>query len=573
MRRVAVAALIWLILSCGLATARDYRIRDFRADLVVDKDGSMHVMERIEFLFSGSFQGIYRTIPVEYPGPGGTNYSLLLDVLGVNDGSGNQYKYKISREGDFLKVKVWVPGAQDTSKTVVISYRVRNGLRYFETHDELYWNVTGNDWPVPIDNASAQVVLPESRPEVRAQAFTGVYGSKLSEAEWRVQDRTVLFETTNPLPSQGGLTIDVYLPKGLVREPGGFTRAWWFLRSNPLVALPVFAFVVMYFMWHLKGRDPDPGVSVAPMYEPPKDLRPAEIGAMTDDSVDMRDITSVLIDLAVRGYIRIEEVVEEGLLFDKTDYDLHLIKPEPWEDLNAYEELLLQQIFLGGTKTRISALAQRFYTTLPTLREMIMYRLKKMGVYRVDPRQATTLRFVAVLFIVVPFLLLHLAGLVQLFQSAGVAFASAVATVLIVWLIGRHMTAKTFRGMRLFVSVRGFEEFLTRVEGERLRLMPADTFEKFLPYAIALGVEKRWARKFEGIYQTPPQWYAGRSPMSSFHPGVFTDNLSRMADRTAHSMAEAPRSSSSGSGFSGGGGSSGGGFSGGGFGGGGGGAF
>src|SRR5205814_1549544 len=101
---------------------------------------------------------------------------------------------------------------------------------------EFYWNVTGNDWPVPIDHASASVSLPAAAAgSFRAQAFTGVYGSAEREATSEVKGSDVSFETTNPLPMRGGLTIDIYVPKGILKQPSALTRLGWFLGSNPIV--------------------------------------------------------------------------------------------------------------------------------------------------------------------------------------------------------------------------------------------------------------------------------------------------------------------------------------------------
>jgi uncharacterized membrane protein len=149
---------------------------------------------------------------------------------------------------------------------------------------------------------------------------------------------------------------------------------------------------------------------------------------------------------------------------------------------------------------------------------------------------------------------------------------SIALALLIVWLIGRQMTAKTLSGQKDYIYVLGFQEFMTRVDADRLKRMPPDTFEKCLPFAMALGVEHQWSKKFEGILQTPPQWYQGYGPgYTNFNPYLFTNSLGGMASQAHDTFVSAPRSESSGSGFSSGGG--GGGFSGGGFGGGGGGAF
>ena len=171
--------------------------------------------------------------------------------------------------------------------------------------------MTGNDWPVPIDHASAFITLPEnSTGGIRAQAFTGAYGSKQSEATVQVNGADVSFETTRPLPMRGGATIDVYIPQGIIKAPSALTKFGWFLGSNPILFLPLLTLAAMFALWHSVGRDPDPGVSVAPQYEPPKGICPAEAGTLIDDAIHPRDITSTIVDLAVRGYIKIEEKVE-----------------------------------------------------------------------------------------------------------------------------------------------------------------------------------------------------------------------------------------------------------------------
>ena len=144
----------------------------------------------------------------------------------------------------------------------------------------------------------------------------------------------------------------------------------------------------------------------------------------------------------------------------------------------------------------------------------------------------------------------------------------------LVWWLFAHrvMSAKTLKGARVHIAVLGFQEFMNRVDGERLKLMPPTTFEKFLPYAMALGVEHHWAQAFTGIVKDPPQWYVGPGGVySGFNPIFFSSSMHNMASDMHQVFVSAPRASSSGSGFgSGGFGGGGGGFSGGGFGGGGG---
>jgi uncharacterized membrane protein len=570
------AVLLLLFIVSLPAWSRSYHVAKFNSDIHVDQDGSARVTEEVTFAFVGEFQGVYRSIPVEYPGPNGANYSLFIRVNRVTDDHNSPLKYEKHTSNGYLKLKIFVPGAASTNRTVNIEYTVLDATKFFDDHDEFYWNVTGNDWEAPIDSASAAIYFPaEVSGQLRAQAFGGVYGSNQKEP-CSVEGPVVTCETANPLPMHGGLTVDVYIPQDILHKPGGLTRASWFLRSNPVLTLPLWAFAVMFTLWWVKGRDPDPGMSVAPMYAPPDKMGPAEAGTLVMDRVEPRDITSVLVDLAVRGYIKIVEVDHKGLLFSHKDYELHLLKEQAqWGELTDYERTLLQQVFSGGSMTHISELRNRFYTAVPLLKTQIMSALKRKGMYTLDPDSAAGLWVVGAILVAAPYAALQWLGIADFFSGVTSAIVAIAAALLIVFLFGRELTAKSLLGAKTRVEVLGFEEFMNRVDADRLKRMPPDTFEKFLPYAMALGVEHRWAKAFDGIVQNPPSWYQSGSawgPGNTFNSYLFINSLGTMSQTASSAFVAAPRSSSSSSGWSGGGFSSGG-FSGGGFGGGGGGAF
>jgi len=572
-------ALVLLLALLGVspAFARSWRITNFQDSISISWDGKTEVIERLSLEFTGEWHGIHRTIPVEYPGPRGTNYTLFLDVRRVTDGAGSKLKYESHTSNGFRDLKIYIPGAVDTTKTVEIEYSVRNAIRYLDSYDEFYWNVTGNDWPVPIEHASATVQFPPNATgALRAQSFTGAYGSTAHNATAEVKGSDTYFETTAPLPMRGGLTIDVYIPQGIISRPGSLTRAIWFIESNAIVFLPLVTLGVMFVLWRYKGRDPDPGLSVAPMYEPPKEISPAEAGTLIDDTIHPRDITSTIIDLAVRGYLKIEELEEKGLLFSHKDYVLHLVKGrEEWSKLQAHERVMMENIYAGGgTETRLSSLRNHFYTAIPLIRQDLKSQLKSKGMYLLDPDSANGYSIGAAILILAPFAIAQFTGYIDFFSSVGLLIAAVLISALIWWLFARQMTAKTLKGGRTRIAVLGFQEFIHRVDEDRLRRMPPDTFEKFLPYAMAFGLEHTWAKKFAGIVRDPPSWYVSPSPypMGGFNPIFFSNSMHSMSSDMHQVFVSAPRASSTGSGWSGGGGG-GGGFSGGGFGGGGGGAF
>ena len=576
-RTIAFLALLTCTLTIA-AQAKSWRVADFQDTITVAKDGTAVVTERITLVFVGEWHGIHRTIPIEYPGPDGANYELFLNVTSVTDGEGGPLKYDSSVSHGTRDLKIYLPGAVDTTRKVEIVYQVRNGTRFFDAHDEFYWNVTGNDWPVPIDHAAATVRFPGSAAgSLSAQAFTGVYGSSERDAVAKIAGAEALFETNNPLPMRGGLTIDVYIPKDILQQPSALTRFLWFVFGNPVVFLPFATLAVMFPLWWYKGRDPDPGMSVAPMYEPPPGISPAEAGTLLDDTIHPRDITSTMVDLAVRGYIKIEETEEKGLVFTHKDYVFHLLKPmAQWNDagLVPHERVMLENVFQGGAETRLSSLKNRFYTAVPIIRQDIMAALKNKGIYLLDPESANGYSIAAVFVILIPFGILQYLGWANFLNSIPWLIGCGVVSAAVFWLFAREMTAKTVKGGRVRVAVLGFQEFMNRVDGERLKRMPPTTFEKFLPYAMALGVEHHWAQAFAGIVKDPPQWYVGPGgPYGGFNPIFFSSSMHNMATDMHQVFVSAPRASSSGSGFGSGGFGGGGGFSGGGFGGGGGSAF
>src|ERR1700722_20300088 len=158
--RVVIVCLLGCFATTFPASARQLRVKHFDAQIEVHKNGTIDVTETIEVQFTGARHGIYRTIPVQYSDPAGFNYALFLDPVSITDDSGQKLKYERSSQGRITKFKIYVPDAEDTTRTVFFHYQILNALRFQEDHDELYWNVTGNDWDAPIDLATAHIALP-----------------------------------------------------------------------------------------------------------------------------------------------------------------------------------------------------------------------------------------------------------------------------------------------------------------------------------------------------------------------------------------------------------------------------
>ena len=564
MKRLLV--LLALLLGAPAAWAqRSLAIKRFDATIVVNRDGAVDVTESITAAFTGSWNGIYRTVPVGYRTPQGFSWTLRLAFLGATDADGHALKVESSRERHYIKYKIWVPGAEDATRTVVLRYRAANGLRFFEDHDELYWNITGDEWDVPIEAASARIELPPAAAAVRATAFNGPYGSTARDAEVAISGTTIGVVMPKPLGFREGLTAVVGWNKGAVVEPTQAERAAGFVASNWLLAIPVAVFLGMFGLWYRVGRDPA-GLPVTVQYEPPAGLTPAEAGTLMDASVDMRDITATMVDLAVRGYLQIEEREEEVLLglWKRREYVFHRTEPRAdAKGLEAHEQEVLDGIFEGHRReVRLSDLEHSFYKCLPRIRTGVFDRLIRQKLYRSRPDQVKG-RWVG-LAVLLGGMLAVLGGTVgaTIGLSTMAVVIAVVSSVLIMIVFGLIMPARTVLGARQRERVLGFEEFLQRVESDRFErvIKTPEMFERFLPFAMAFGVEKKWARAFQDIYREPPTWYVGANPMG-FNAGTFSSRLSDLSSRAGNTMSSSPRSSG-GSGFSGG--SSGGGSGGGG---------
>jgi uncharacterized membrane protein len=566
-RRAAALALLVIALASS-ASARQLKIEKFSAEIFVQPDATLDVTETIKVNFIGVWHGLYRTIPVEYVTPQGFNYSLFVKFEGATDAADQPLKVESSREGHYLKWKIYVDDATDVDRTIHLHYQVHNGLKFFEDHDELYWNVTGDEWDVPVGDASAQIMLPPGVTGVRTNEFTGSYRSRGQDAEVTASENTVGVSMTRPLSFHEGLTVVVGWDKGFVKEPGTSDLIDQFLASNWPIFLPIPVFLFMFWLWYTRGRDPRVG-PIAVQYAPPEGMSPAEAGTLVDEDAAMRDITATIVDLAVRGYIVIEEKEKSGMmgLVHNKEYVFHLKKGvKEWASLKPHELVLLAGIFSNGMQpdVELSSLQNEFYTKLPGIKNGIFEELMHHGYFQHRPDYVRSTYVGGGLVLGGLFFFLGNALANKMGMAPAPFFVAAILSAGIIVGFGWHMSARTADGAKALASVLGFEDFLTHVEADhmdRISQTP-ETFEKFLPYAMALGVEKKWVGAFQNIYTQPPSWYQGGVYNGGFYPIMFISSLDNMTTRASSVMASAPRSSG-GSGF-GGGGSSGGGFGGGG---------
>jgi len=498
-------ALLALAASVSAQGAPQWQLRDFHSTVNVADDGSAVILERLDLSClqvapGRDSHGIQRLIPVESAGPLGTKRRLYLKVLGVTDDDGHTLPYRVRTWGGQTEIQVPLLGRTGESRTVEIGYFIHNAVRYNADHDEVYWNLTSSTLSMPAEQASATVLLPDKATEgLRAQGFiSGPHGGTVAG---RVNGASVEFVAPGGVGAHEPFAVEVVVPKGVFHRPWWPSRALWFVESNPIVLMPLVVFLVMLWIRRLKGSLPP--VAVVTEYEPPPGLTPAEAGTLLTDRVEPRDITATLVDLAVRGYVKMEEDDSEG----HPDYIIRLTKPrDQWRGLTNYEIDMLFNTFYGGQWTKLSSLKLRFAVAVPSMRTGILNALIDKGMYRVDPVSAHAYRVVVVILAGVVLLAVPSTGWISLYDAGPLAVAAVAASALIVYAMGRKLTAKSLKGMRACAEVEGFREFIERVDADRLKRASPKQVERCLPYAMALGVEHNWAEQFAGITEESPEW-------------------------------------------------------------------
>jgi uncharacterized membrane protein YgcG len=618
-----------LALAAAPAAAEE-RITSYVSDVAIQPDSSLEVTETIDVHSEGDRirHGIYRDFPTLYSGRNGGRVRVGFTFERA-ELDGQPAPAKVAPVSNGVRMKI---GSADTelqpgNHRFVIHYRTTRQIGRFGDYDELYWNVTGNGWAFPIDVAEATLRLPSPAEFSRPSAYTGAQGSTEHNAQVISQaPGQITFRTTWPLAAYEGLTVAAAFPKGTIGNPDEGTKLGWWLSDYgpPLVGfLGLLAILAFYFVaWHRAGRDPKPG-TVVPLFSPPDDLSPAGMRYVREMDADNRAFAAALVDMGVRGHVKIEEV-DGGWLSSDTRTIERLVSETP---LPEDEEAALSQLLSpGDTIVMKQENWQKFSDAKSALDGALKARYEgKLFKRNYGWAAAGLVVFFAALWFAAA--AIALASGFATWLTIGVAAGAALAAVLFM-LAQRQgsarggcvlhalaaicgfsalalgaplfmdalasgwwfplllpalslpivvsaffwISAPTVEGRKVLDHIAGFKQYLSITEGERLDRMtpPKDTpeiFEKYLPYAIALGVENHWADRFAPVLAAAAAqghagfaWYAGsNSPWSN--PDGFVGSVGSSLASSVSSASTAPGSSSGsgGGGFSGGGGGGGGG--------------
>lgn len=551
-----------LLLLFNINAAQAETIHSFATDIKLAPK-FFTVTETIVYDF-GDLQkhGIYRDIPIKYQTDYG-NRNINIKILSIKrNGQAEPYTDKIKDKN--LSIKI---GSADTTITgrqeYQITYQVEGAINFFTDYDELYWNVTGHDWQVNMLQATTEINLPNEAQLKQAACYQGVIDSQ-TPCRLTQTANNIVFQTTNLLYPGEGLTIALGLDKGFFQAPTIWEKIGKIIKDNFILLLPLLTLVIMYLIWQQHGKDPIGRGTIIAEYEPPQNVSPTLVGSLIDEKIDNRDITAGLIHLAQQGYIKITRL-EKTSIFQSVDYELLVLKNLPSK--NEGVSGLISEVFftsnkLAGSKIKLSEIKKdkQIAKRITEFKKNISEEMVLLGWYEKNP---TTVK---IKYVSIAGALIMLGFFIGDF--AFVYFISLLLTGAVIMIFGWLMPKKTTLGTEVKDHVLGFKEFLSVTDKDRFKFHNApaknpEQFMQYLPYAVAMGVEKQWAEQFKDIYIQNPDWYQG-SATNAFLATQFVGDLSSFNSQIASNISHASR---------GGAGSAGGGFSGGGFGGGGGGSW
>jgi len=559
LRRVAVLAVVFLLLAWPVFPAGanpGEEVTSFSSDIVVSEDGTISVTERIDYTFPEPRHGIYRDIPYRYEMDNEEVVIVPVEVISVEGAP-----YEIEKSKTTVRIKIGDPDKTVTGmQSYVIKYVVSGALRYFDDHDEVYWNVTGHEWQVPLRRVVAKVYLPDGveTESIKMTCYTGPVGSTENDCLYHRANSGASFAADKPLTIVVG-----WEPTGLVAKLLPQTPNFWLEFMQEVgwqvalaVGLPLIVFIYMYRKWRNHGRDPRGRSTLVVQYDPPDKLTPAELGVLMDESVDIKDITATIVDLAVRGYLKIVELPKKFL----TNQNFKFVQLKEYRDdirLKAHEKMVMETIFTGRDAVELRTLIKEhaFNNDRPKINKALYELSVTSGFFAKNPNTVRQKYLgVGVVVLVVGFIL-------------GFLGIPLILSGILIIGFGRAMPCKTRDGVRAYEHAKGFREYLDKAEKYRIQWQEKERiFEKFLPYAMVYGVAEKWTEAFKNINVPPPNWYEGQGGAyvaGQFNAMNFVSAIGGLESGLTKAVSSKPQKSSSGSGFSGGG-SSGGGFGGGG---------
>lgn len=553
---IIYSSLLWILLFIPTTVfAVSESIQSFDTEIIAHQDGSFDVKETIKYNFGeNNKHGIFRDIPTVSQVDNLYRQSQI-NILNVSRDNADD-AYTVSQNNNQISVKIGRSNQTISGEHIyIISYLVKNGIgSNYSDHDEIYWNVTGDKWQVPIFSASAVLTTDFGITPNQAICFTGVLGSKDKNCYVPANFPLSPITATAPLnPSQGltvvaGFPVNTFPKSVLNQTPAiGYTShgnlLWFWLLYLGVAGVLNFILAPALLFWYLKYKRKKRFGPVSVNFDIPKDeqgkrITPAEAGIIDNTKLDKNDVIATIFDLAIRKYIKIEQIKKERTLgiFGGGD-DYIILKLKDYTELETFEKVLLKRLFKNGDEVEIASLSTDFYETFQTINTAVFKSLVDKMYYTKNPQKQQTLLALGGVF---SFILL------------------APLLAIILFFLCRKLNGRTTKGDDIDFKIDGLKLFLKNMSREyKWQAKNLYTVEKYIPYAIALGYINEFMDQLKILYPNyQPNWYTGNM---AFY--AISSNMLSSMNAGLTNLAPSSSSGFSGGGSSGGGGGGGGGGS------------
>jgi len=629
--RILVLLVLAMAVLCGPAPEKAYgteyyNTNEYNVTVDVAEDNSFFITEEIKVSFTEPRHGLYRYIPLSgtaYSQVDGNlveqTYKMKVDQVGVEG-----FDLQTYQENGNLVLQI---GSGDYTvsgdQRYVVSYRVRLYDDGIDGYDSLYYNVIPFGWGTGIGSSTIQISMPKEFDTSKVEFLAGGYGATdQGSLQWQSSGNVISASTLRPLVLGEGVTFRAVLPEGYFQ--GEMNTGW---AMALLIFLCIGAPLASFALWLFFGRDPKVVKTVE--FYPPEGISPAEVGYIIDGTVDHKDLVSLVIHFAEKGYLSIEEMEDGEYLLMK--------KKEMGEEAKVYEATFFDGLFHDRDSVTLADLKEDFYASFQASSLQLKAHFKKDRENRIFTQSSMGARGLGILLMLTPIAAVIFLGptyammgpelsfigfpiLMVTLLGYGIAIsghdkrdaassakykgklvaggiiaivgllALGVFTIVVLGVIpgvlasvasvisfvfALRMKQRTKRSAELLGKILGFKEFIRTAELDRIRKLAEENpsyFYYVLPYAYVLGLEEKWAKSFEGIAVEPPSWYGGSYRGSMFNTWMFMNMFHGFTNSMASSIVT-PQAGGGSGGLGGGGFSGGGGFGGGGFGGGGGGSW
>jgi uncharacterized membrane protein YgcG len=605
----AIAATCFLLLApqAFAQNVQDFSFESFDADYYLDKNGENDSIMRIDETLIANFpnidqnHGILRAIPESYK-----NHTLSLSGISVKNETGVPYQFSTSDQNGNKVLKIGNPNQYAHGRTIYkISYRVQDVTSYYPDHDELFWDINGDQWDQSFASVTARIHLSKQllgSLQDKRLCYSGTFASAAQTCSITLvtppNQEAYVAVSANTLGPRQTLSAVLAFKPGTFNQKSTAIKKQQHDKKIELISSavlgvipPIFAVIFMFRRWRQFGNDPKGRGIIIPEYEPPKGFNVLNSDFLLQQKLRNQAFSAALIDLAVKGYITIIEIPKKGL-FGSKDYELKLNKT-PGESVSPQEltslKIIFGEVLAASTSIKISdfkkdtSKQRQLYKEMKSLEKSLASDLTSKGYFIKNPKDVKSgyQVWASVIF----FACFFLAWFATAFHSVqlgafigGISLAAATT-----FIFSFIMPARTEAGVTAHDALLGLKDYIKLAEADRLKFLQSPEgaekisvvdefnpksaeakvklFEKLLPYAMLFKLEKDWAKQFNDLYTNPPDWYQGGN-WTAFNAGYLAGSLSDF--NNAANVSFASPSSSSGSGFSGGGAGGGGGGGGGG---------